>query len=90
MVCCEAISRQINYLIDEAVDFGKGANTVVSLLHHFFETHGLGEKHVHLHADHCVDQNKNNTMMHVSKLKLFCTLYNTHIVSNVESNEGVS
>ena len=63
-VCCEAIPRQINYLIDEAVDVGKGANTVISLLHHFFETHGLGEKHVHLHADNCVGQNKNNTMMH--------------------------
>ena len=65
-VCCEAIPRQINYLIDEAIDVGKGANTVVSLLHHFCETHGLGEKHVHLHADNCVGQNKNNTMMHVS------------------------
>ena len=56
-VCCEAIPRQINYLIDEAVDVGKGANTVVSLLHHFFETHGLGESDVHLHADNCVGQN---------------------------------
>ena len=38
-ICCEAIPRQINYLIDEAVDVGKGSNTVVSLLHHFFSTH---------------------------------------------------
>ena len=63
-VCCEAIPRQINYLIDEASDTGKGANTIVSLLHHFFEQHGLGETHVHLHADNCVGQNKNNTMLH--------------------------
>ena len=63
-VCCEAIPRQINYLIDEASDTGKGANTIVSLLHHFFEEHGLGETHVHLHADNCVGQNKNNTMLH--------------------------
>ena len=62
-VRCEA---QINYLIDKAVDIGKGANTVVSLIHHFFDTHSLGEKHVHLHADNCVGQNKNNTMIHVS------------------------
>ena len=61
-VCCEAIPRQINYLIDEACDTGKGSNTIVSLLHHFFEVHGLGETHVHLHADNCVGQNKNNTM----------------------------
>ena len=26
-VCCEGIPRQINFLIDEAVDTGKGANT---------------------------------------------------------------
>ena len=64
-VCCEAIPRQINYLIDEAVDVGKGSNTVVSLLHHFFETHSLGETDVHLHADNCVGQNKNNTMLQV-------------------------
>lgn len=64
-ICCEGIPRQVNYLIDEAVDTGKGANTVVSLLHHFFENHGLGEQHVHLHADNCVGQNKNNTVIQV-------------------------
>ena len=31
-VCCEAIPWQVNFLIDEASDTGKGANTVVSLL----------------------------------------------------------
>ena len=35
-VCCEAIPRQVNYLIDEAVDMGKGSNAIVSMLHHFF------------------------------------------------------
>ena len=65
-MCCEAIPRQTNYLIDEDVDAGKGANTVVSMLHHFFANHGLGDEHVHLHADNCVGQNKNNTMIHVS------------------------
>ena len=35
-VCCEAIPHQVNYLIDEAVEMGKGANAVVSMLHHFF------------------------------------------------------
>ena len=74
-MCCEALPRQVNYLIDEAVDIGKGANTVVSMLHHYFETHGLGEEHVHLHADNCVGQNKNNTMIHVSSLLLEFLLY---------------
>ena len=35
-MCCESIPRQINYLIDEASDTGKGSNTIVSMLHHFF------------------------------------------------------
>ena len=62
-VCCEAIPRQVNYLIDEAVDVGKGSNAIVSMLHHFFEVHGLGERDVHLHADNCGGQNKNNIMV---------------------------
>ena len=62
-VCCEALPSQLNYLIDEAVDVGKGANCVVSLLHHFFENFGLGETEVHLHADNCSGQNKNSCMM---------------------------
>ena len=49
-VCCKAIPHQVNYLIDEAVDMGKGANTVVSMLHHFFEVQGLGED---VHVDNC-------------------------------------
>jgi hypothetical protein len=36
---------------------------VVSRLHYFFENHDLGEKEVHLHADNCCGQNKNNCMM---------------------------
>ena len=63
-VCCESIPLHINYLIDEAVDVGKGANAIVSMLDHFFMNHGLGEKHVHLHADNCGGQNKNSTMVH--------------------------
>ena len=79
-VCCEGIPRQVNYLIDEAVDTGKGANTVVSLLHHFFENHGLGEKHVHLHADNCVGQNKNNTVIQVSKKSIATKKLHVHVI----------
>ena len=62
-VCCESIPRQINYLIDEAVDMGKGSNAIISMLHHFFAHHGLGEETVHLHTDNCGGQNKNATMI---------------------------
>ncbi len=34
-ICCEGILRQVNYRINEASDTGKGANTKISLLHHF-------------------------------------------------------
>lgn len=63
-VCCEAIPRQVNYLIDEADFQGKGADTVISLLDHFFHNFGAGEDHMMLTADNCVGQNKNNALMH--------------------------
>ena len=57
------INLQINYLIDEAVNTGKGVNTIISLLHHFFSTHSLGEANLHLYADNCSGQNKNRYVM---------------------------
>ena len=62
-VCCEGLPRQIIYLTDEAIDCGKGAKATISMLHHFFEVHGLGEKKVHFHADNCGGQNKNSAMV---------------------------
>ena len=41
---CEAIPRQINFLADESGEMGRGANTVISYLHFYFDAHGLGEK----------------------------------------------
>ena len=62
-VNCEGIPRQVNFLCDEAGSCGKGANTVISQLHYFFENHGLGEMEVFLHADNCTGQNKNSCMI---------------------------
>ena len=62
-VCCEAIPRQVNFLIDEAVLTGKGANSTISYVRHFFEWHGLGETLAQVHADNCGAQNKNNAFM---------------------------
>ena len=62
-VCCEAILHQVNFIIDEASDTGKGANMVVSMLDFFFSHHALGESKASLHADNCSGQNKNNTMV---------------------------
>ena len=58
-VMCKAIPCQVNFLIDESVQCGKGANIVISLLRYFCEHCGIGVKHVHLHADNCSGQNKN-------------------------------
>ncbi len=62
-ICNEGMPRQYNYLIDEEHFLEKNANTVISLLDHFFTNYGLGEKWVHLTADNCVGQNKNNALL---------------------------
>ena len=62
-IACEAFPRQVNFLLDESVHTGKGANTVVSMLHYFLNNHGIGEFHLHLHADNGSGQNKNSCMM---------------------------
>ena len=62
-VACEAFPKQVNFLLDESVHTGKGANTVVSMLHYFFDHYGVDECGVHLHADNCSGQNKNSCMM---------------------------
>jgi hypothetical protein len=62
-VCNEGIPRQYNYLIDEEHFLEKNANTVISFLDHFFANYGLGEKWVHLTADNCTGQNKNNALL---------------------------
>ena len=59
-ICNDGENKQVSYLIDEAENPGKGADCVISLLHHYFEHHAAGEKNVYLHADNCVGQNKNN------------------------------
>ena len=56
---------QVNYLIDEIFDCGKGSNTVVSLLHHYLSKYGLGAKQIVAYADNCIGQNKNNIVMQV-------------------------
>ena len=63
-VCSEANAEQVNYLIDENDFAGKGANCVVSLLHHYLEWKTSVGQHLLLHADNATGQNKNNTVIH--------------------------
>ena len=62
-VCNEGIPQQVNYLIDKAVAIGKWTNIIISMLHQIFASHSLGESKVHLHANNCCGQNKNNDMI---------------------------
>ena len=62
-MCDEGTSSQVNYLIDEAQSCGKGANSIVSMVHHFLQNFAHGANNILLHADNCVGQNKNNTMI---------------------------
>ena len=76
-VMCEGITRQVNYLIDEASAVGKGANATISYVHHHFEQHGLGETRAHLHADNCSGQNKNNYFLWYLAWRTISKLHHT-------------
>ena len=61
-VCDEGNSTQLNFLIDEAQSCGKGANSIVSMVHYYLEYYSHGEDNICLQADNCIGQNKNNIM----------------------------
>ncbi|XP_070552474.1 uncharacterized protein [Ptychodera flava] len=69
-VCNDSLQSQMNYLFDESQTIGidnrkcHGANNVVSMLHNYFDEHGLGERGCHCNADNCAGQNKNKTVIH--------------------------
>ena len=50
----------MNYLSES---IGKGANSIISYLHHYHEVYGVGEQHLQLQSDNCVGQNKKNPMI---------------------------
>ena len=64
-VYCAAIPQQVNFLIDETFDTGKGANAVISMVHYYLENHGLHAVILHFNADNCTGQNKNNAVIQV-------------------------
>jgi hypothetical protein len=80
-IFCEAVPRQVNFLIDEAVSCGKGANPTISYVHYYFENHGLGEKDVHLHADNCGGQNKNNYFIWYLAWRVITNLHDSVLYS---------
>ena len=71
---------QYNYLYDEGQG-GKGANYVISLLFHFLRhrAHETAAIVMHLHADNCCGQNKNNLVM-----QFFVLLVSLGLLTHVE------
>ena len=67
----------MNFLIDEVVLTGKGANSTISYVHYFFERHGLGETFAQIHADNCGAQNKNNAFMWYYLWRVMTRLHHT-------------
>ena len=53
-VWAEGSNTQLNYLIDEAQASGNGANSIVSMVHHYLQHYTCGEENIHLHADNCL------------------------------------
>ena len=62
-IACEGVPSQVNYIIDEGMSGGKGANSVLSYLNDFLKNFGMGEATLHLHCDNCSGQNKNKFMI---------------------------
>ena len=73
-VVSERSGHQFNYLIDEPVAVGKGANATISYVHHFLENHGMGEQRAYFHADNCAGK-KIIYSFNLLQLKIECTEY---------------
>ena len=52
-VCNDGNNKQVLYLVDEAENPGKGADCVISLVHHYLENYGKGEKCVFARRQLC-------------------------------------
>ena len=79
--CSKGIPRQVNYLIDEAVPKGKGANATISYVHDFFNFHGAGETDAQINADNCGGQSKNNYVIWYYWWSVLCGLHNSILYS---------
>jgi len=68
-ICEEAKCVQSNYLFHEGQSIGQdgakahGPNAVISMLDHYIATNCSGQRNFSLHADNCVGQNKNKSVL---------------------------
>ncbi len=78
---CEPATKMVIYIVPECMAAGKGSNSVISFLHHFFERYSYGEMEVHLRADNCTGQNKNRYMMAYLCYRIICGLHKKITIS---------
>ncbi|XP_062606259.1 uncharacterized protein LOC134268076 isoform X1 [Saccostrea cucullata] len=76
-ICSEGSGKQTFYLIDEASNPGKGANSVTSMVHHYFDKFGHGETDIKVHFDNCTGQNKNNVVLWYGLWRVLTGLHRT-------------
>lgn len=68
-VCNEAAKKQTNFLFHEGESIGSdgkkahGPNSVISMVHHYLRKQCSSAKIISMHADNCVGQNKNKSVM---------------------------
>ena len=83
MVPSESSGRSVFYLINEAQNYGKGANSTCSLFHHYTAAHSLGECNLQLHFDSRVERNLNNIMMQYMAWRCMSGLHTNILVSTM-------
>ena len=83
VVCLEyeGIPRQVNYLIVEAGNVGKGANSTISYVHDFFTSHTVGETDAQINTDNCGGQNKNNFVIWYYCWRILCGMHDCKLYS---------
>ena len=80
-ISCEPATKMVICIVPECMASGKGSNSVISFLHHFFEQYSYGEMEVHLRADNCTGQNKNRYMMAYLCYRILCDLHKKITIS---------
>ena len=85
-ICNEGLKQLYNYIFDEASTIGEhgktahGPNAVISMLHNYLEEHNVPPS-LHFHADNCVRQNKNKSVLADFTCRILCGLIDNSTLS---------
>ena len=82
-ICEEAKKHQTNFVFDEAQSIGPdgskahGPNAVISMFDHHLKTECSEQRNLSLHADNCVGQNKNKSVLGYLMWRVLCGMSDT-------------